>query len=154
MVLKMTAEIFKSYDVRGIFPGQINEEVAYKIGRCFVALLNAKTIAVGRDMRTSGEALAAAFSRGAVESGADIIDIGMVSTDALYFAVGNFGYDGGVVITASHNPSQYNGMKFSGADASAISLETGLFQIRDQIETGTLPKLSSNRGQMTTKNVF
>jgi len=152
-VLTVT-DIFKSYDVRGLFPAEINEEIAYKIGRCFVALLNARTIAVGRDMRMSGVQLASAFISGATDSGADVVDIGMVSTDALYFAVGHYQYDGGVMITASHNPGQYNGMKFTGAEAAAISLETGLGTIRDQIESNTLPAKSSAKGNVVEKFVL
>jgi len=147
-------DIFKSYDVRGLFPSEINEEIAYKIGCCFVAHLNAGTIAVGRDMRMSGAQLSAAFVSGATDSGADVVDIGMVSTDALYFSVGHYGYDGGVMITASHNSGPYNGMKFTGAEAMAISLETGLATIRDRIKTGTLPPKSAVKGNVVEKFVL
>ena len=111
MQTQLNTAIFKSYDVRGIYPAELNEDVAYQIGRCFAALLGAKTVAVGRDMRPSGQTLFEAFARGASEAGADVVDIGMVSTDALYFAVGKFGYPAGVMVTASHNPKQYNGLK-------------------------------------------
>ncbi|MBV8655163.1 MAG: hypothetical protein JO160_03890, partial [Candidatus Eremiobacteraeota bacterium] len=115
--------IFKSYDVRGIYPAELNDDVAYAIGRCFVPLLEQTrsrkgrvSIAVGRDMRPSGERLFDALARGATEAGADVLDVGLVSTDALYFAVGKYGLDGGVMITASHNPAQYNGMKFTRSE--------------------------------------
>lgn len=146
--------IFKSYDVRGIYPAQLNEDVAYQIGRCFVPLLGAKTVAVGRDMRPSGETLFEAFARGASEAGADVVDIGLVSTDALYFAVGKFGYDGGVMITASHNPANYNGMKFTRDKAQAMSLDTGLSEIRDRILSGTLPPKALKAGSITRSNVL
>ena len=110
---RLNPGIFKSYDVRGIYPAELNDDVAYGIGGWFASLLGAKRIAVGRDMRPSGEKLFEAFSRGATESGADVLDVGMVSTDALYFAVGEYELDGGVMITASHNPAKYNGMKFT-----------------------------------------
>ncbi len=146
--------IFKSYDVRGIYPSEINDDVAYQIGRCFVALLKARAIAIGRDMRPSGKSLFEALARGAVEAGADVLDIGMVSTDALYFAVGKFGYDGGIMITASHNPANYNGLKFTREQAQAISLDTGLAQIRDQIVAGALPPKAERTGSITQKNIL
>ncbi len=154
MQTHINTALFKAYDVRGIYPSEINEDVAYQIGRCFVPLLDAKRVAVGRDMRPSGEKLFAAFARGASEAGADVTDIGLVSTDALYFAVGKYGFDGGVMITASHNPANYNGMKFTRDRAQAISLDTGLGQIRDQIVSGSLPPKASKPGTVTQQNVL
>ncbi len=126
-------DVFKRYDVRGIYPTELNEELAYQIGIQFVKLLDAKTVAIGRDMRVSGPQLFAALAAGITDGGASVVDIGLVSTDALYFAVGKYGYDGGIMLTASHNPAEYNGMKFTGRNAEALSLETGLAQIRDAI---------------------
>lgn len=154
MQTQLNTAIFKSYDVRGIYPAELNEDVAYLIGRCFVPLLGAKTVAVGRDMRPSGKSLFEAFARGASEAGADVVDIGLVSTDALYFAVGKFGYDGGVMITASHNPAMYNGMKFTREQAQAISLDTGLAEIRDRILSGTLPPKAAKPGSITRVNIL
>ncbi|MDQ2909277.1 MAG: phosphomannomutase/phosphoglucomutase [Candidatus Eremiobacteraeota bacterium] len=147
-------EIFKSYDVRGIYPAEINADLAYAIGRAFVAELRSSSIVVGRDMRPSGQVLFEAFARGATEAGADVTDIGLVSTDALYFAVGQYGYDGGVMITASHNPANYNGMKFTREQARAISLETGLSAIRDRIARGDLGAKAAQPGKMTKRNVL
>jgi phosphomannomutase len=154
MAARLDASIFKSYDVRGIYPSELNDDVAYRIGRCFVPLLGARRIAVGRDMRPSGTALFEAFARGASEAGADVVDIGLVSTDAIYFAVGKFGFDGGVMITASHNPANYNGMKFTRAQAEAISLETGLSQIRDCAISGELPPPASKPGTISQRDVL
>lgn len=154
MQTQLNTAIFKSYDVRGIYPAELNEDVAYQIGRCFVPLLRAKTVAVGRDMRPSGETLFEAFARGASEAGADVVDVGLVSTDALYFAVGKFGYDGGVMITASHNPAAYNGMKFTREQAQAMSLDTGLSEIRDRILSGKLPPKAARAGSITRKNIL
>src|SRR5690348_17913694 len=148
MQTQLNTAIFKSYDVRGIYPAELNEDVAYQIGRCFVPLLGAKTVAVGRDMRPSGARLFEAFARGAAEAGADVVDVGMVSTDALYFAVGKYGYDGGVMITASHNPAAYNGMKFTREEAQAISLDTCLDQIRDWIASGNIPPKAQKTGSV------
>jgi phosphomannomutase len=153
--------IFKSYDIRGVYPAELSDDVAYGIGRCFVPLLardrthgkERLNVVVGRDMRPSGEKLCRAFARGAAEAGADVVDIGMVSTDALYFAVGKFDFDGGVMITASHNPAQYNGMKFTRAQAEAISLETGLATIHEQL-ADELPAKSSTPGSVSSRDVL
>jgi phosphomannomutase len=154
MSLQLDPGLFKSYDVRGIYPSALNDDVAYRIGRCFVPLIGAKRIVVGRDMRHTGVQLFEAFARGATEAGADVTDIGMVSTDALYFAVGKYGFDGGVMITASHNPAQYNGMKFTRANAEAISLETGLGQIRDTLVSGDLPPAGDAFGKINEMNIL
>jgi len=148
--------IFKSYDVRGVYPSELNEDVAYAIGRCFVSLIGSQrlTVAVGRDMRPSGRKLSDGFARGANEAGADVVDIGMVSTDALYFAVGKYELDGGVMITASHNPAQYNGMKFTRSQAQAISLDTGLATIREQLLSGELPPKAATPGRVTQRDVL
>src|SRR2546430_1815153 len=103
--------IFKAYDVRGLYPQEVNEEAARLIGRGFVAYLQAKRIAVSRDMRLSSPSVAAAFIEGARQQGADVVDYGMMGTDMLYFAVARDGHDGGVQITASHNPKEYNGIQ-------------------------------------------
>ncbi len=146
--------IFKSYDVRGIYPAELNEELAYAIGRAFVAELGSDSIVVGRDMRPSGATLFEALARGANEAGADVTDIGLVSTDALYFAVGKFGFAGGIMITASHNPANYNGMKFTRDRAQAISLETGLSAIRDRIATGNLGYPAITPGTVHRRDVL
>ena len=147
-------DIFKSYDVRGIYPAQLNEELAYEIGRAFVAETGAASIAAGRDMRPSGVTLFEAFARGANEAGADVTDIGLVSTDALYFAVGKYGFAGGVMITASHNPANYNGMKFTRDQAQAMSLETGLGAIRDRVATGNFGPPAAKPGRIFHRDVL
>jgi phosphomannomutase len=128
--------IFKSYDVRGIVPAQLNDDAAYAIGRAFVEVLGRKNICIGRDMRPSGIAFMEALSRGAADGGADVTQVGLISTDAIYFAVGHYGFDGGIMITASHNPANYNGFKFCREQATAISIETGLSEIRDKAAAG------------------
>ncbi len=154
MQTQLNQAIFKSYDVRGIYPSELTDDVAYEIGGAFVALLDAKSIVVGRDMRPSGEKLFEAFARGATQAGADVAYVGMVSTDALYFAVGKYGYDGGVMITASHNPAQYNGMKFTKQEAQALSLDTGLSTIRDHILNGTVPPKATSPGKITHRDIL
>ncbi|HEY7355545.1 MAG TPA: phosphomannomutase/phosphoglucomutase, partial [Ktedonobacterales bacterium] len=111
--------IFGAYDVRGIYPTELNEEAAYRFGRALVLYLKPAQVAVGRDMRVSSPALAEALLRGITEQGADAIDLGLTTTDELYFAVGKFNYPAGVMITASHNPKQYNGFKVCREQAIA-----------------------------------
>ena len=145
--------IFKSYDIRGIVPAQLNDDIAYAIGRAFVEVLDRKNICIGRDMRPSGEGFMEAMSRGAADAGADVTQVGLLSTDAIYFAVGHFGFDGGVMITASHNPAQYNGFKFCREEAIAISLETGLGAIRDKAMSGDF-KPSARTGTIKQQDVL
>jgi phosphomannomutase len=137
--MNLNPGIFKAYDVRGLYPSEVNEEGARAIGAAFVAYLQAKRIAVGRDMRLSSPDLAAAFIDGATAQGADVVDYGMVATDMLYFAVASDGHDGGVQITASHNPKQYNGLKMVRREAFPPSGDAGISDIRDMIAENRLP---------------
>lgn len=151
---KFDPSIFKSYDVRGIYPTQFGDDIAYRIGRAFVDQFKMKNIVIGRDMRPSGQNLYEAFAKGATESGADVTYVGLVSTDALYFAVGKYGFDGGVMITASHNPADYNGMKFTREEAQAISLDHGLAAVRDRVASGVMPPPATRKGTMSTKDIL
>jgi phosphomannomutase len=137
--------LFKAYDIRGIVPSQLDPDLAYKIGRALVVQLGADEVAVGRDMRVSGEALSGALIDGIRDQGADVVDFGLVSTDALYFAVGKFGFPAGVMITASHNPPEYNGFKICREEARALSLEEGIGQIRDLVIANNFPEPAGGR---------
>src|SRR5580765_8248521 len=119
--MNLNPNIFKAYDIRGVYPGEVNEDAARAIGAAFVTYLRATRIAVGRDMRLSSPTIAAAFIEGAISQGADVVDYGMIPTDLLYFAVARDGHDGGVEVTASHNPKQYNGMKLVRREALPLS---------------------------------
>jgi phosphomannomutase len=152
--MRINPEIFKAYDVRGVYPGEVNEEAARAIGAAFIAYLKAKRIAVGRDMRVSSPSLASAFIEGAISQGADVVDYGMIATDMLYFAVARDRHDGGVQVTASHNPKQYNGMKMVRREAFPLSGEEGLLEIREMIATDAIPAPAAHRGQVTTKNTL
>src|SRR3954452_354046 len=143
--MSINPNIFKAYDVRGLYPQEVNEDAARLIGRGFVAYLNAKRIAVSRDMRVSSPSMAQAFIEGARAQGCDVVDYGMMATDMLYFAVARDGHDGGVQITASHNPKQYNGMKMVRKDAWPLSGEEGLAEIREMIAGDVLPPRSTRR---------
>ena len=150
----INTSIFKAYDVRGLYPSEVNEEAARLIGRGFVSYLGAKRIAVSRDMRLSSPSVAAAFIDGARAQGADVVDYGMMGTDMMYFAVARDGHDGGAQITASHNPKEYNGIKLVRREAFPLSGEAGLKEIRDMIETGTLPPEAATPGRLSTKEVM
>jgi phosphomannomutase len=142
----LNPQIFKAYDIRGIYPDEVHEEGARAIGAAFVAYLKAKRVAIGRDMRLSSSSLAAAFIDGATSQGAEVVDYGMIPTDTLYFAVGRDRLDGGVQITASHNPKQYNGMKMVREEAFPLSGDAGILEIRDMIAGNRLPPPAPARG--------
>jgi phosphomannomutase len=146
--------IFKAYDVRGLYPQEINEAASRAIGRAFVAYLDAKRIGVSHDMRLSSPALAAAFIDGAREQGADVVDYGLCATDMLYFAVVRDGLDGGAQITASHNPKQYNGTKMVRREAFPLSGDAGIGEIRDMIARDAIPAPAHRRGSLERRDLL
>ncbi len=131
---------FKAYDVRGRVPDELNEEIAFKIGQAFVAFLKARQVVVGHDIRLSSPALSAALSQGLNSSGAEVLDIGLCGTEEVYFATGALGTDGGIMVTASHNPAEYNGMKFVRSQSRPISSDTGLLVIKKMVQDNTIIK--------------
>src|SRR5258706_1221017 len=145
----MNTDIFKAYDVRGVYPAELDEQAFKQIGRAFVAFLKARRIGVGRDMRVSSPSLSAAFIEGAREQGADIVDFGMIATDMLYYGVGTENLDGGAQITASHNPKQYNGCKMVGKGNVPLSGDSGISDIRDMIAAGAIPPPASQPGAIS-----
>jgi phosphomannomutase len=130
--MALDPKVFKAYDVRGIHPSELDEEGAYAIGRAYVEQFEPRRIAVGRDMRLSSPAMAQAVMRGAVDGGAEVVDIGLVGTEMLYFGVGELDLDGGVMVTASHNPKEYTGMKIVRRGALPVGGDSGLLEIRDR----------------------
>lgn len=145
-------KIFKTYDIRGIYPSQLDEDVAYKIGRAVAEFLKADALVVGRDMRLSGEKLFQSLARGINDAGCDVIDIGMASTPLTYFAIAEYNHEGGIVISASHNPSNYNGFKICQRGAIPISAETGLLEIKKLVEKAQFKK--RNVGQIIQTSVL
>jgi len=127
----MKTNIFKAYDIRGIYPTEIDEDAITQIAKAYVVQIKPRKIAIGRDVRTSGESLLEAAREALVGAGVDVVDIGVITTDMLYFAVSNYGLDGGIAITASHNPAEYNGLKMVREQARPISMDTGLAEIRE-----------------------
>lgn len=147
--------LFKTYDIRGIVPDQLTADTAYRIGRALVLFLQPDQVVVGRDMRVSGEMLSAALIDGIRDQGADVVDTDLVSTDALYFAAGKYGFPAGVMVTASHNPPEYNGFKIVKEDARALSFDEGIRQIRDLAVAGEFQEpASGKRGDLHHKAIL
>jgi len=130
--MALDPKVFKAYDVRGIYPTELDEDGAYAIGRAYVEQFEPKRIAVGRDMRVSSPSVAEAVIRGAAAAGADVLDVGMVGTEMVYFAVGELSIDGAVAVTASHNPKEYTGLKIVRRGALPVGGDSGLLEIRDR----------------------
>jgi phosphomannomutase len=147
-------EIFKAYDIRGIYPDQINEAAAHDIGGAFAYYLAARRIGVGRDMRLSSPSLAEAFIEGARQQGCDVIDYGMIATDMLYYAVCRDKLDGGAEITASHNPREYNGMKLVRKEALPLSAEAGIDDIKEMVLERTLPPSDASKGSLERRDIL
>ena len=147
--------IFKAYDIRGVYPETLDEGVARDVGRAFVSHLglSGSRVIVARDMRLSGEALKDAFIEGVTEAGADVLDLDLVSTDALYFAVGHLEEPGGAIVTASHNPKEHNGLKLCREKAIALSGDEGIGQIRDLITSGKIPEPAEFPGSVESGDI-
>ena len=151
--MQINPDIFKAYDVRGLYPGEINEEVARLIGRGFAAYLQTDRVAVSRDMRVSSPGIAAAFTDGVLMQGTDVVDCGMLGTDMLYFAVANDNLGGGAQITASHNPKEYNGVKMVRSGALPLSGDAGIGDIRTMIANNALPAPAPRRGSLASRDI-
>ncbi|MFA5368922.1 MAG: phosphomannomutase/phosphoglucomutase [Candidatus Paceibacterota bacterium] len=162
----MDTKIFKAYDIRGIFPDELDEETAYKIGRAFVLFVNKNRIhsfellknenpkiVVGMDNRFSSVALCNELKRGITDQGGDVVDIGLSTTPMLYFATAKYGYDAGVNITASHNPSQYNGFKLVSKGAVPISGDTGIENIKNLVIKNSFPDVKK-KGSIEKKHIL
>ncbi|HSH14376.1 MAG TPA: phosphomannomutase CpsG, partial [Desulfurivibrionaceae bacterium] len=124
---------FKAYDIRGRMPAELNEELAERIGRAVAVYLRPKRVVVGRDIRLSSPALSAALARGLTESGVEVLDLGLCGTEEVYFATWHLETDGGIMVTASHNPADYNGFKLVRDRARPISSDTGLCEIERRV---------------------
>lgn len=142
----ITTSCFKAYDIRGRVPDELNEEIAYRVGRALVAEFSCGSVVVGRDMRLESPALAAALGRGILEGGAAVFDIGLCGTEEVYFATNHLQADGGVMVTASHNPKGFNGMKLVRSGSRPISGDSGLNIIRRRVESGDLGEAATAPG--------
>jgi phosphomannomutase len=146
-------KVFKAYDVRGIYPGDLDEEGAEAIGRAFVEVFEPARIAIGHDMRVSSPAMAEAAARGAEEAGAEVLDLGLVATEMVYLAVGELGLDGGIQVTASHNPKEYTGLKIVRAGALPVGGDSGLQDVRERAMSGLRPRTGPN-GTTTAYDIW
>ena len=153
--MEINKSIFKSYDIRGIYPKELNEEAAFNIGRSFVSFCSAKKVAVGQDARISSPALFKALASGIKAGGAEVHDIGQAPTECLYFAVGAYDFDVGVMITASHNPKEYNGLKMVKKGAIAISGDSGIYAIRDlALSQKKIEFSGKSKGKLSKRNIM
>ncbi len=147
--------IYKAYDIRGIYPAELNEDIAYATARWFADMRSKElekteglTLVIGRDMRLSSPMIADAVIRGFREQGANVIDIGLVSTPVFYFAVADGGYDGGMMVSASHNPAEYSGLKMVRENAIPVSGDSGIMNLRDLVKSGQLPDAFADEGSV------
>ncbi len=147
-------KVFKAYDVRGIYPDELDEDGAYAIGRAYVDEFEPRRIAIGRDMRLSAPTMADAVMRGAADAGADVLDLGMVGTEMVYFAVGELGLDGGIAVTASHNPKEYTGMKIVRRGALPVGGDSGLLAVRDRALAGQRSSDGQARGAVREEDIW
>jgi len=160
MIYHMDEKIFKAYDIRGIYPNEINEEIVYKIGRAYIRFLkaSAKTakqncrVCIGRDIRQSSPALFKSLVRGITDEGADVYDLGLTTTPMVYFASGRLNVDGGIVLTASHNPAEYNGLKLCRADAVPIGENSGMLDIKNIVLKNNFSK-TAKKGKAVKKDI-
>jgi phosphomannomutase len=147
-------KIFKAYDIRGIYPTELDEEGAYAVARAYVEVFEPASLAVGHDMRVSSPAMAEAAIKGAADGGADVVDIGLVGTEMVYFAVGDLALDGGIAVTASHNPKEYAGMKIVRGGALPVGGDSGLLDIRDRALAGFDTSGGQTLGRVRKEDVY
>ena len=145
---------FKAYDIRGKVPSELNTDIAYKVGRAFVKLYDAKKVVIGRDVRVSSPELSEALTSGLTDAGCDVIDLGMCGTEMIYFSTPFFNADGGVMITASHNPPEYNGLKFVKKGSVPMGYYSGLKDIEKMILLDDLGKIAEPKGDVKTADVM
>ncbi len=145
---------FKAYDIRGKVPDELNKDLAYKIGKAYAKYLNAGKIVIGHDVRKSSGELSASLARGLNENGADVIDIGLCGTEMIYYSTPALDADGGIMITASHNPKEYNGLKFVKRNSVPVGYESGLSDIEKMILRGDLERTAGRIGTVTRKDVM
>ncbi len=147
-------KVFKAYDIRGIYPGELDEAGAYAVGRAYVDEFEPRVIAVGRDMRVSSPAMADAVIRGAAESGAEVVDLGLVGTEMVYFAVGALELEGGIMVTASHNPKEYTGMKVVRRGALPVGGDSGLLDVRARAMALGQTSEGQSRGRVRSEDIW
>ncbi len=153
MTTSISPDIFRSYDIRGIFNDDLTPAVGYQVALAYAQKFQPKRVVVGQDVRPASGQIKAEIIRGLVESGVEVFDIGMIASDMLYFAVGHYGYDGGIVASASHNPAEYAGIKITKQEAQPVFAENGLFDLRDMIIDGPLTS-PGKQGSVTEQDIW
>src|SRR6187455_3754883 len=144
----MNLSAFKAYDIRGRIPDELNPELVYQVGRAYAAYVKPKRVCVGRDIRLTSQQFASELIRGLTDAGVDVLDIGLCGTEGVYFATFAWKLDGGIMVTASHNPPDYNGLKLVREQSRPVGSDTGLRDIAITIAAGKLPPLSAARGRV------
>lgn len=145
---------FKAYDIRGKVPSELNEDLAYKVGRAFAIQQNAKKVLIGRDVRESSPAISKALANGLTDAGCDVIDLGLCGTEMIYFGTPYLDADGGIMITASHNPPEYNGLKFVKRGSKPMGYDSGLNEIEKNILSDKLGEISANKGSVILTDIM
>ncbi len=145
---------FKAYDIRGKVPSELNTELAYKIGLTYAKYISGKKVVIGHDVRKSSKELSEALARGLTDSGADVIDIGLCGTEMIYYSTPALDADGGIMITASHNPPEYNGMKFVKRNSVPVGYDSGLQEIEQIILSNKLPEISKVKGKISSVDIM
>lgn len=152
--MAVTNKGFGAYDIRGIYPSEVNEELAYRIGRSFVTLFKAEKVCVGHDIRLSGSDICRELCRGLTDAGCDVVDIGQCGTEMIYFTTAHLGLDGGIMVTASHNPKDYNGMKIVQKGARPVSSDTGLKDIEKMAMAEGYAEKAAVSGKVTKVDIL
>jgi phosphomannomutase len=150
--MSINSGIFKAYDIRGIYPTELNESAVYAIAQAYCKFFSPKKVVLGRDVRLSGPSLFASLAKGFTDHGVEVVDIGVITTDMLYFATAAYDFDGGIIVSASHNPREYNGLKLMLAGAVAVSNETGITEIREITQSGYAYK-APTPGRISTRSI-
>lgn len=153
--MSIDTSVFKAYDIRGIYPSQINEDLVYKIGQAYAQIIKPQgKVAVGMDVRLSSPQLKKALIEGLTDAGVSVVDVGLISTEMIYFATGFYKLAGGICVTASHNPAEYNGMKMVREEAKPISSDTGIFEIRDWVAGNNEIIETDIKGEVETQDIL
>jgi len=145
---------FKAYDIRGKVPSELNVDLAYKVGRAFAKHQKAKKVLIGRDVRESSPAISEALANGLTDAGTDVIDVGLCGTEMIYFGTPHHNADGGIMITASHNPPEYNGLKFVKRGSKPMGYDSGLNEIEEMISEGNLGEIAERKGSVTPTDIM
>jgi len=151
--MRISSGIFRDYDVRAVIPDELDKEGAIRIGQAIAELFKPKIVAIGHDMRISADEISGGLAEGILKQGADVIDLGLISTDMAYFAAGKYQFDLAMSVSASHNPSEYNGLKLVKKNAIAVSGKSGIYDLRDLAVSKKKIAPAQKKGKRIAKNI-